>query len=191
MQGQHFPPAAIAVFVVLVGFMLFRRYRQTVGRQPLVPTRLMFRVGLLGLAALLFFLPSLGRPAAAAASLAGLVVGGLIGLAGLHLTRFERAPDRDYYTPNTYLGLAVFGIFLARLAYNFVRVQSQFQAISASGGQAPPAGFGGLTSNPLTAALLLMVFGYYLVYEAGLLLWVRRNPPGQEVHGGFRQPNRL
>lgn len=189
MPGQHFPPAATALFVALIGFMLFRRYRQTVGRQPLVPTRLMFRVGLLGLAALLFLTLSFSHPAAAAAaSLAGLVVGGLLGLVGLHLTRFERAPDRDYYTPNTYLGLAVFGVFLARLAYNFIRVSAQIQAMPPPGGQVPSAGFGSLTSSPLTAALLLMVFGYYLIYEAGLLLWVRRNPPGQVVQGGFNRP---
>lgn len=191
MPGQHLPPAAIAAFVAFLGFMLFRRYRQMVGRQPLVPGRLMFRVGLLGLAALLFLLPSFSRPAAAASALAGLVVGGLIGLVGLHFTRFERAPDRDYYTPNTYLGLAVFGIFLARLAYNFLRVSAQLQTLPLPGSQAPPTGFGGLTANPLTAALLLMVFGYYLVYEAGLLLWVRRNPPGSDIHGGFSQPTRL
>ncbi len=186
-NGQHLPPAAIALFVAFLGFMLYRRYRGMVGRQPLVPGSLMVRIALLGLAVLLFLLPSLSKPAAAAASLAGLVVGGLIGLVGLRLTQFERTPERDYYTPNTYLGLAVFGVFLARLAYNFTRVSAQMQALSASG-QPPPPGLNSLTSSPLTAALLLMVLGYYLVYAGGLLLWQRRNPPGQAIHGGFNQP---
>ena len=186
MPVQHFPPAAIAVFVAFFGFMLYRRYRGMVGRQPLIPSRLTMRIGLLGVAVLLFLIPSLSRPAAAAASLAGLVVGGLIGLAGLRLTQFERAADRDYYTPNTYLGLAVFGIFLARLAYNFTRVSAQMQALSAAG--QPPSGLNGLTSSPLTAATLMMVLGYYLIYAGGLLLWYRRNPPGQSIHGGFNRP---
>lgn len=178
MTGQHFPSAAIALFVAFFGFMLYRRYRGTVGRQPLVPRRLMFQVGLLGVAVLLFLVPLVSHPTAAVAALSGLVVGGLIGLVGLRLTQFERTANHDYYTPNTYLGLAVFGIFLARLAYNFTRVSAQMQALSATG-QPPPSGFNGLTSNPLTAALLLMVLGYYLVYAGGLLLWQRRNPPGQ------------
>ena len=189
MPGQHLPPAATLLFVAFIGFMLYRRYRGMVGRQPLVPSSLTLRVVLLGAVTLLFLLPTLSHAAAAAAALAGLVVGGLIGLAGLSLTRFERAPDRDYYTPNTYLGLAVFGVLLARLAYNFMRVSAQMQTLPA--GQPPPAGFGSLTANPLTAALLLMVLGYYLVYGAGLLLWVRRNPPGADIHGGFSQPKRL
>lgn len=187
MTGQHLPPVAAALFVAFIGFMLYRRYRGMVGRQPLVPGRLTLRVVLLGVVTLLFLLPSLSQPAAAA-SLAGLVIGGLIGLAGLRLTQFERTADRDYYTPNTYLGLAVFGVFLARLAYNFTRVSAQMQTIP-PGGQAPPAGFGSLTSNPLTAALLLMVLGYYLVYEGGLLLWVRRNPPGQSIREGITRPD--
>lgn len=190
MTGQHFSPTVIALFVAFFGFMLYRRYRRTVGRQPLVPRRLMFQVGLLAVAVLLFLIPSLSRPAAAAAALAGLVGGGLIGLVGLRLTRFERTTDRDYYTPNTYLGLAVFGIFLARLAYNFTRVSAQIQTLP-PGGHAPPGDLSSLTASPLTTALLLMVLGYYLVYEGGLLLWVRRNPPGQSIHEGITRPERL
>ena len=186
MAGQHFSPLTIALLVAFLGFMLFRRYRRTVGRQPLVPRRLMFQVGFLGLATVLFLVPSLSHPLAAGAAVGGLIAGGLVGLGGLALTRFERAPDRDYYTPNTFLGLAVFAIFLARIAYNFTRVQSQLQTLPVSG--QPPGALGGLTSSPLTAAALLMILGYYLVYEGGLLLWVRRNPPGQEIHGGFNRP---
>lgn len=180
MNGQHFPPAAIVLFAAFFGFMLYRRYRRTVGRQPLVPRRLMFQAGVLAVAVLLLLVPLLGHPAAAGTALAGLLVGGLVAVGGLSLTQFERTADRDYYTPNTYLGLAVFGVFLARLAYNFTRVSAQMQALSATG---QPPGLNGLTSNMLTAALLLMVLGYYLVYGAGLLLWVRRNPPGTSIPG--------
>ena len=185
MPGQHFPPAAIALFVAFFGFMLYRRFRRTVGRQPLAPRRLIFQIGLLGLVTLLFFVPTLAHPIAAASAAAGLLAGGVFGLFSLHLTRFERGPDRDYFTPNTYLGLGVFGVFLARLVYRSVQVSAQMQTLSASG-QPPAAGLSSLTSSPLTAALLLLVFGYYLVYFSGLLLWVRRNPPGQANHGGFR-----
>ncbi len=189
MPGQHSPPIAIVLFVAFFGFMLYRRFRRTVGRQPLVPRRLMFQVGLLGLITVFFFVPTLAHPAAGA--VAGLLAGGVIGLVSLHLTRFERGPDRDYFTPNTYLGLAVFGVFLARLVYRWGQVSGQMQTLSASGQPPSAAGMSSLTSSPLTAALLLMVFGYYLIYESGLLLWVRRNPPGREIHGGFRQPRPL
>jgi len=190
MPGQHFSPVMVALFVALIGFMLYRRYRRTVGRQPLVPRRLMFQVGLLGLATLLFLVPAVSHPLAAGAALGGLLVGGLVGLGGLSLTRFERTADRDYYTPNTLLGLAVFGVFLARIVWRFTQVGAQMQALSATG-QPPPGGLDSLTSSPLTVATLLMVLGYYLVYEGGLLLWVRRNPPGQAVQGGFSQPKHL
>ncbi len=186
MTSQHFSPTTIVIFVAFFGFMLYRRLRRTVGRQPLVPGRLMFQAGLLAVLSLVFLALAFISLGAAAAAVGGLLAGGAIGLLGLNHTRFERGPDRDYYTPNTYLGLAVFGLFLARLAYRWVQASVQMQSLPA-GGHPPSAIVGGLTSSPLTTALLLMVFGYYLVYESGLLLWVRRNPPGQPIHGGFRQ----
>ncbi len=189
MAGQHFSPVTLLVFAAFFGLMLFRRFRRTVGRQPLVPKRLMFQVGMLGIASLVFLALAFSSLGAAAAALGGLIAGGAVGLLGLNHTRFERGLDRDYFTPNTYLGLAVFGLFLGRLVYRYVQVSGQMQTLSA-GGQ-PAVGLGSLSSSPLTAALLLMVFGYYLVYESGLLLWVRQNPPGREIHGGFRQPRPL
>lgn len=190
MAGQHFSPITILLFVAFIGFSLYRRYRRTVGKQPLVPRRLMFQVGLLGLVSLLFLVPSFIHPISAVAALGGLIAGGAVGFVGLRLTQFERTLERDYYTPNTYLGLAIFGLFIARLAYRYVQVSAQMQTLTAAG-SAPPTGLSSLTSTPLTTALLLMVCGYYLCYETGLLLWVRRNPPGQSIHGGFSQPGTL
>lgn len=190
MTGTHSPVVAV-LFVALLGWTLYRRYRRTVGRQPLVPRRLMVQISLLGLVTLLFLALAPGQPLSAVAGLAGLLAGGAVGLLGLHHTKFERRPDRDFYTPNTYLGLGIFALFLARLAYRYVQVSAQMQAMSVSGVPPSAASFGSLTSSPLTVALLLVVFGYYLVYESGLLLWTRRNPPGQAIDGGFRQPRFL
>lgn len=173
MAGQYFSLPAIILFAGLFVFALFRRFRRMVGRQPLVPSwRLMLQVGLLGLVSLLFLAGALPQLSSVAAGVGGLAGGGALGFVGLRHTRFER----DYYTPNTYLGLAIFTIFVARVVFQYVRVSSQLQALPA--GEAPPMpGAGSLTSSPLTTALLLMVFGYYLCYESGLLLWTRRNPP--------------
>lgn len=191
MAGQHFSPVTILIFVAFFGFALYRRFRRTVGRQPLVPGRLMFQVGLLGIVSLVFLALAFSAIGTAAAALGGLLAGGAVGLLGLHHTRFERGPDRDYYTPNTYLGMAVFGVFLARLVYRWVQASSQLQALPAGSSPPPSAVVGGMASNPLTSALLLMVIGYYLAYNSGLLLWVRRNPPGQEIHGSFRSSRPL
>ncbi|MDQ2800108.1 MAG: DUF1453 family protein [Armatimonadota bacterium] len=181
MPNTHFSPTTL-IFVAVFGFLLYRRYRRTVGRQPLVPKRLTFQVILLAGITLLVFVPLLAHPLTVVEGLAGLLVGGLVGLVSLRLTQFERTPDRDYYTPNTYLGLAVFGVFLARIIYRYTQVSSQISAPHAAGPM-PPGAMSALTSSPLTVALLLMVIGYYLIYEGGLLLWYRRNPPGTVLQG--------
>lgn len=178
MPNAHFSPTTL-IFVAVFGFLLYRRYRRTVGRQPLVPKRLTFQVILLAVVTLLVFVPLLAHLQTAAEGVGGLIVGGLVGMVSLRLTQFERTTDRDYYTPNTYLGLAVFGGFLARLIYRYTQVSSQMSAPHGAG-QMPP-GMSALMSSPLTVALLLMVIGYYLIYEGGLLLWYRRNPPGTVI----------
>ncbi len=92
---------------------------------------------------------------------AGLLVGAAIGAIGLKLTAFEEVAPNCYYTPNSYLGISVSLVLIARIAYRFVVLASIDPTAP------PPAA--GLGQSPLTVALFGLTSGYYISYHAGLL----------------------
>jgi hypothetical protein len=99
--------------------------------------------------------------------LGGLLVGGLVGYAGLRLTRFETTPEGDRFIPNPWLGAVVTALFLGRVAYRFIVASTGAAAVAAQGH--PPIG-----NSPLTMLVLGLTFGYYICYYAGLLVHHRR-----------------
>ncbi len=52
-------------------------------------------------------------------ALLGLATGGLLGLLGLALTRFERGPGGGFYTPNRWLVMALTLVVAGRIAFGF------------------------------------------------------------------------
>ena len=97
-------------------------------------------------------------------ALVGMAVGGLIGLLGLALTRWEPQPEGLFYTPSRWLALLVTLIITARFAYGWWRIThpiatdtpaAQHWLMTASGTQLSIAVAGGLIA-------------YYLVYAIGV-----------------------
>lgn len=173
---------APALFVPLFGFLLYRRVRRNIGRQPLKPAQLKVRIGMLTLATFLIA-TSLARSAdLQLAMAAGAVPGLALALWGLHLTRFESSPQGRFYTPNPYLGIAISTLLIARVVY---RMTQTWPAIQAAQAQAATAAPGTVTASPLamsastpmTMGLLGLVVGYYIAYCAGLLWRSREKSP--------------
>ncbi len=150
-----------AILAAVIALLIYRRFRRTVGRQKVVPGRLLIRVALLAFVGCAVLVPLLAAfsPVRLLEVLAGLAVG--IGAAwyGLRRTGFERVQDGIYYTPNLYIGLAVSAIFLARLIY--VIALYGFSAFS-DPQQAP--------YHPVTGVIAFLFIGYYVAYYLGVLL---------------------
>ena len=149
--------------IPLIGWMIYRRIRRHFGRQPFRTNWLVFRLVLLCLvtAGLLFL--AFAVPAFALAIYGGLLVGALIGVVNLRLTRFEWAPDGDFYYPHPYIGAALSLLLVARLAYRY----------TALGGGMPGTNAHPLPlqqQSPLTYGLLGLLIGYYVAYAIGLLI---------------------
>jgi len=101
-------------------------------------------------------------------ALTGMCFGGLLGLLGLLLTRWESQPDGLFYTPSRWLALLVMLAIAARLVYGGWHTMhrgttdEQHWLLSASGTQ---------VSLAVAGALI----GYYLVYAIGVRLRVVRH----------------
>ena len=102
-------------------------------------------------------------------ALAGLVLGGLLGAAGLALTRWETTPRALHFTPNPWLVLFVTVVVSARLAYGVWRVWHAWDAGLDDTSPIVASGLGG------SLAAGGIVLGYYVAFWIGVLRRVRRH----------------
>jgi len=105
-------------------------------------------------------------------ALAGMAVGGLLGLLGLILTRWESQPEGFFYTPSRWLALLIMLAIAARLVYGWWHgfhrgaPNNQHWLLSASGTQ-------------LSVAVAAGLIGYYLVYAIGVRVRITRHEEGR------------
>jgi len=167
MDPKLVTPILIAALVV---WTIVRRVRRTFGRQPVQLGRIWVRIGLLTLAAGLLVATSVPRGAETLEALiAGLACGAVLAYFGLRHTRFEVTPQGRFYTPHTYIGLAVTLLFLGRLAYRFLYFGTGANAMFGSDPSAAVA----YQRSPLTLGIFAVLVGYYVLFYAGVLLRTR------------------
>jgi hypothetical protein len=158
------------LIIAFLGWRVVSRIRRSIGRQVVTTWRVVVRVGIY--AVLTLFLAGsmllLGiNMAALGALFGGLVLGALLGLFGLHLTRFETTPEGRFYTPNPYMGAGVSFLLVARLAYRYLAYSS-----AATAAQTNPQ----LAFSPLTMLFFGLLAGYYIAYFIGVFLKTRTGP---------------
>jgi hypothetical protein len=105
-------------------------------------------------------------PHAFSYSLRGLLVGALVGLLGLGLTKWEAAPRVLHYTPNRLLVLLLTLAVSVRILYGLVRMWEAWGARH----ETPWLAASGIAGSLGVGAAVL---GYYLVYSAGVTLRLR------------------
>ena len=153
-------------------FLLFLRYRtgtaRRLGRRWLATLNLVMIV----FSAVLFLdaaaITSLWVADAFRYSLFGLLAGGLLGLLGLALTRWEQTPQALYYTPHRGLILLITLAVAARLLYGLWRI---FHGWRTSGSDPSWLERAGIAGSLALGAILL---GYYLAYAAGVRWRLKR-----------------
>jgi hypothetical protein len=163
----------LCLLLLSVPFALFQRYRMGTARRPARGWVATINVFAFAISAALLLVgaavTNLWVPHAVAFTLAGLVAGGLLGVAGLAMSRWEVTPLSLHYTPNRWLVLAIMLLVSARLIYGVWRGWNAWQTSPdhaswlAASGAAGSLGAGAL------------VLGYYLLYWAGVRLRAERH----------------
>jgi hypothetical protein len=157
MSSAHFFP----VFLVgLFAWSIYRRVRRNIGRQNLHPGRAKRSIVILSLVSALIIYTSLQNTNLLLGFGGGVLLGALLGFAGLKLTRFETTDEGHFYTPNTHIGVALSILFVGRIAYKYI----------APGHAVTPQNPGVPFQSPLTLFILGLTVGYYLVYQTGILI---------------------
>jgi len=167
---------AVLLVVLLYPLGLVQRYRAGAARRRAWPWLARVNAWLLLLSTVLFVIGAWisGHWAAHALRFAafGLLVGALVGIAGIWTTRFEHRPDGAWYTPNRWLVLVLTSLLAARIALGIWQAlrpapeatQSQWVALVA--GHASLFGMAGV------------LLGYYLAYAWALRGRLARFPRG-------------
>ena len=151
-------PYLIAALVV---WGVYRRLRRSFGRQRVRERLMWLRIGILTALAAAIAIVTAHDVRVLAALVAGIAAGAALGYVGLRYTKFEVQPDGRFYTPHSYIGVAVSALFLGRLLYRFLTVYD---------GALPNQGFAAsYQGNPLTLAVFGALVGYYVFYYVGVL----------------------
>jgi len=158
------------VFYVLAGayivWRVYRRFRLNVGRQKLQPRRMVVRLILFGLFIVFIILMGLQNPLLLLGFGGGILGGAALGFAGLKLTKFETTGEGHFYTPDTRIGMAISLLLVGRLVYRFAVMNSANTMSTASLASNHPQAM----NSPLTFLIIGLTFGYYIVYNVGLLV---------------------
>ncbi|HZP65544.1 MAG TPA: DUF1453 domain-containing protein [Rudaea sp.] len=168
MDPQLVTPLLVAA---LAAFAIYRRVRRNIGRQPVLPVRMQWRIGLFGVIGALMLVSALRDVQLSGALAAGIAGGVALGWLGLRHTKFEATEQGHFYTPHTYIGVFVSALLVARLLYRFAVVGPMAQAAQAQG---DPFAY---QRSPLTLAIFGVVVGYYVCYYIGVLIKSRSSPP--------------
>jgi hypothetical protein len=124
------------------------------------------------------FLLSLWVDSAFRFALIGMGCGGVLGLLGLTITRWESQPEGLFYTPSRWLALLVTLAIAARFIYGWWRTTH-------SGSNAPGDQHWLITASgtQLSLAVAAGLIGYYLVYSVGVRLRLARH---EQRRTGFK-----
>jgi hypothetical protein len=158
------PPPNLLPFAVGSVFLwqVYRRVRRHIGRQRLQPKRMMVRIAIFAVLILVFGVISALRPSLLIGFGGGLAVSVPLALIGLRLTRFETTPEGSFYTPNTYIGVALSVLLVVRLVYRINSLYGTTYAVSTP----QPA----LMQSSLTLFLFGLLSGYSITYYSGIFL---------------------
>ena len=167
MNAANPSTVALLVFIPLIAWRTYRRFRRLVGRQRLSKVRLWIRLLIYPVLLLLLGAAMHGYPERICWLAGALGLGALLGAFGLKKTEFEPTPTGLFYTPHAHHGVALSLLLVARIAYRLFEIYAS---------PAPPQGhsmdhFG---QNPLTLIVFGLLAGYNITYTIGLLRWRSR-----------------
>lgn len=173
------------IMLPLLAWIVWRRVSRQFGRQPIQRKRMIFRIVVFSAIGVLLALTGFHKIELVEGLFGGALIGAMLGLLGIRLTRFEVDPVKgDCYVPNPWIGALLTVLLLGRLVWRLMVVLPQMQQVSTAATQAadyqgsPMAGY---TSSPLTMLVIGLLVGYYIVYFSGLLIHHRRF---QQTHPG-------
>ncbi|REK76928.1 DUF1453 family protein [Paenibacillus paeoniae] len=154
-----------AIPVLIVFFMLYRRFRRTVGFQPFKPRALKIRIGLFAAISILLLYAASFKPQLFAFDAIGLALGAIVVYFAIRYLRFEQREKTIYYRTHIAIEAFVVALFVGRIAYS---VLIMFTSGNAAVG-AKAMHFKQFITDPWTALVFYILVTYYIGYSIFVL----------------------
>ena len=159
--------------IALVPLSIVQRYRMGTSRQRARGWLATLNVAGLFLSCVLFLtsaaVTAVWVPGALRYAATGLILGVLLGLVGLWLTRWEASASAVHFTPNRWLVLSLMLVIAARIGYGLLRAWHTWRA----GLEGHPWFVASGIAGSIAAGAV--VLGYYLTYWIGVRRRHRRD----------------
>lgn len=168
-MASAFHPSTLTTVLVLLPLLVWRmgrRFKRLVGRQRTSKYRPWVTIAIYSVLLVLLTWLLWGHWPALGTLAAGMVAGGFLSRWAWQKTQLEPTPEGLYYTPHTYLRIALFVLFLGRIVYRVVEVVWLL----------PPAetGLNHFVASPLTMSIFGLMAGHTIGYSLALFAWRQR-----------------
>ncbi|GGG83459.1 CcdC protein domain-containing protein [Paenibacillus radicis (ex Gao et al. 2016)] len=161
-----------AVPVIIVFFLLYRRFKRTVGFQPYKPKKLKVRIGIFAVIGILLFSAGFAKPQLFAFDAIGLALGAVIVYFAIKHSRFEQREDTLYYRTHIAIEAFVVALFVGRIAYRFlITFTNGGNAAAQTSVNDNAIQMQQFAGDPWTALVFYILITYYI----GFYLFILRN----------------
>lgn len=150
----------------LIGFMLYRRFKRTVGFQKLTRSRFWFRIILFSLIGCVFLYLGFLHPLNLIADAVGLVCGLVLSHYAIKHTRIEKREDGWYYSTHLGVQIIVMLLLVARIGYKMLSMYTMSPEAMAAANADPTQQF---TKDPLTMGVFFVLVSFYIRFFLYLL----------------------
>ncbi|MCM3626001.1 cytochrome c biogenesis protein CcdC [Paenibacillus glycanilyticus] len=158
----------IPVLVIL--FIMYRRFKRSIGFQPFKPGRLKMRIGLFCVIGILLLVTGFPHPAIYLSDALGIACGAVIAYYAIKHSRFEQRDDTLFYRTHVGIETLVVLLFIGRIAFRVIEMFGEGGTMAMNpnlnGGTAQMQQY---TNDPLTAATFFLLVAYYIGYYTFIL----------------------
>ncbi|QQZ09084.1 sporulation protein [Heyndrickxia vini] len=148
--------------ILLIGFILYRRIKRSIGFQPLRKRRLIVRITLFSILLILLLFTSAIHPISYLYDLVGIGLGVILLLFAVKHSTFEQKNEILFYRTHIWIESLILFLFLSRFLYRMIEVYN----LSKIQPQMDPQTFG---KDPLTLAVFFILAVYYIGYYSFIL----------------------
>jgi hypothetical protein len=156
----------VAIPFILIGFLMYRRVRRSIGFQKFSPKRMRFRTILFGILGLLIMTMGFIHPILFLADGVGIAIGIVLSIYAMRHFIYEWREGILFTRTHIVIESTVLILFLGRVLY---RILSVFVLAKQTGAVTDNNQMAQYARDPLTVGVFCVIIVYYIVYYTFLI----------------------